>query len=443
MARWTPWVLAVSGLVAGAFACKGPKEPGAAVPAAVRAEVGPDAHAEAKQIALTAPPGSGGIDQEILHWQLAAKRLPGKVEPWIALGQAWVKKARQEADPGFYVNANACADVAEAVDPGGRLGRDLRALALLNDHRFEEARALEQAVLAEDPDDAQALGSLSDALLELGRFEEASRAAQAMMDLKPNLPSYSRASYFRWLQGDDLNAKRFVREAIDSGATTGDGEPRAWTLVQAAQIFWHEGDYEGAEAGFDQALAQRPGYAPALAGKGRVAIARGDSARAAAYLAESYAASPLVETAWLLGDARTMAGDASGAAEAYARVEARGRGADPRTLSLFWSTKGTHAAEALALAQAETQVRSDLYTDDALAWALYRAGRFAEARTAIDRATHLGTRDARLVYHAGAIRLAQGDVHGKQLVARALAMNAAFDFTGGAEARALLSREGR
>jgi tetratricopeptide (TPR) repeat protein len=393
----------------------------------------------ARRIALAPPDGSSDIDREIAQAARAAEKLGYKEDPWIALGRAWVKKARNDADPGFYVNADAAATVALDRAPDSPLANNLRALVLLNDHRFEDARALEQRVLEVDPDDAQALGGLSDALLELGRFDEAAKAAQTMVDLKPSLPSYSRASWFRWLQGDDVTAKAFVRKAIDAGAISGDVEPRAWAIVQAAQIFWSEGDHDGADAGFDRALDQLHEFAPALVGKGRVAMAQGDGARAAGYFARAYKQSPVLETAWLLGDARAMAGDAKGASDAWALVESRGRGSDPRTLSCYWSTKGLHTDDALALARAEHAKRGDVYTDDALAWALHRAGLESDARVAIDRATKLGTRDARLWFHAGAIRIAQGDAAGgAKLVAQAVALNLQFDPDGAKEARALL-----
>jgi Flp pilus assembly protein TadD len=81
-----------------------------------------------------------------------------------------------------------------------------------------------------------------------------------------------------------------------------------------------------------------------------------------------------------------------------------------------------------------------VYIDDAYAWALYRAGHVDEARRMSAQALRLGTRDARLLYHAGAIAIAAGDrAHGRGLVTQALALNPGFDFTGSAEARKLLA----
>ncbi len=393
-----------------------------------------------RRIALTPSPGAGAVDMDIGRIQAVARKTPSRLEPWIALGRAWVRKARESSDPGFYLNADACADVALGIVPDDYLARDLKTLVLLNDHKFQEAQDFAEATVKGRPDDPSAYGYLSDARLELGHFEAAAAAAQTMVDLKPNLPAYSRASYLRWLQGDVAVAGDFVRRAIDSGNDHHDPEPQAWAIVQGAMYFWHEGDYEGADAGFELALSTVTDYPPALVGRARVALARRDGVRAADLLVRAYAESPLVATAWMLGDARAMAGDGSGASAAYALVEQRGRAVDPRTLSAFWSTKNRRIEDALALARAEMKVRSDVYTCDALSWALYRSGQYAEARQASDRALRLGTPDASLIYHAGAIRIASGQTRdGEGLIRKALSMNPRFDVTGAAEAEQLLS----
>ncbi len=390
-------------------------------------------HDDALALALAPLSGSSSADRAVSRLQASAQKNPQKVDLWILLGRAWIKKARESADPGFYAHADACAKVALEREPENLLALDLSAMVLLNGHEFEAARAVAQSIVDRRPDDPAAYGTLSDALLELGRFDEAAAAVQTMVDLKPNLPAYSRAAHIRWLQGDVPGAKAILRHAMDAGDAR-DPEPLAWVLVQAAQLFWNEGDYEGADAGYDRALATFSEFAPALVGKGQVALARGDAAGAVGYLERAYEASPLARTAWLLGDARAAAGDAKGSAEAYALTVREGR-SDGRTLAEFLATKGRDAAEAVRLAREERRVRGGVYTDDALAWALYRKGDLAAAREASDRATALGTRDARLLYHAGAIRIAMGDAEaGRELVQRALALNPHFDVTGAAEA---------
>jgi tetratricopeptide (TPR) repeat protein len=391
-------------------------------------------------LALLEPSGQPAVDARIRALQARIQSSPTKVDAWVDLGQAWVRKARSSGDSLHYLSADACAEVALGLAPGDQRALDLRGLMLLNEHRFEEARKLAQSVVDRVPDDAQGWGNLSDALTDLGRYDDAAHAAQRMMDLKPNLASYARASYLLWLRGDVLGAKESARLAIDAGGDVRDPEPLAWVLVQAATLFWQEGDQDGAGAGFDRALTAKPGFPPALVGKARIALAQGHWSDAVALLEQALEARPLAETAGLLADARRLAGDGPGAEAAEREVFREGRSGDGRSLSLYLSTHDRNAAEALALAEREVTTRDDVYTEDTLAWALYRTGRLLEARAASDRSMALGTPDARLLYHAGAIRIANAETTtGMALVKRALALNVGFDPVGSREARTLLA----
>jgi len=260
-----------------------------------------------------------------------------------------------------------------------------------------------------------------------------------MLDLRPDLASYARAAYLRWMRGDRTGAKLFGDRAIRAGSESSDPEPVAWALVQTALVFWHEGDYSGANAGFDLALERFDAYPPALVGKARVAIARGRYGEAVRHLRAALSKNPSVETRWLLGDALHLAGDVKGASEAWDRVVAEGRIHDRRTVSLFFARQKTNGAEAIDLARHENRARPGSYSKDVLAWALYRAGEVQEARVLAEQVVSTGTPDARLLYHAGAIRIAAGDVaSGKELLHRALRLNPAFDPFEAKEAEALV-----
>lgn len=416
-------------------ACSKPTSPSAQQPDLSTAE------GRARMLALMKPGGDSPVDRQIEKLQGLTERRAERTDAWIALGHAWVQKARDAQKPSLYLNAGACADQALLLEPGNRLALELRGLVSMNDHRFAEARALMESIVEKSPDLPVAWGTLSDALLELGKTEEAVRAAQRMMDLKPNLPSYSRAAHLQWLHGDLSGAGESLRAAIDAGGGSKDVEPKAWVLVQAAMMFWNEGDFEGAEAGFDRALALLPEFPPALSGKGRILIGRGDGKGAVSVLERAWKGNPLVETGWLLGDARQLAGDEAGAEQIRAEIEKRGKQSDPRTLSLFLSSKDLDKKGALELAEEDRKSRDDQYTEDAVAWALYRVGRLDDALAASERANRLGTRDARLWFHEGAIRIAGGDVaRGRERIEKALALNPQFDLSGAKEAKALLDR---
>jgi tetratricopeptide (TPR) repeat protein len=257
------------------------------------------------------------------------------------------------------------------------------------------------------------------------------------------MAAHARASYHRWLRGDTRDATLLIRDAlVDRDGR--DPEPAAWAFVEAATIYWHQADYAGADAVYAEALKWVPDYPPALLGRGRIAIARGRAAHALEFLEKAARVRPSAESLWLLGDACRMLADEAGARKAYDRVVELGRRGDGLTLALFYATKNRDIEDALRLVEAERAARGGVYVDDTYAWVLYRAGRLAEARDASERAIRLGTQDARLLYHAGAIRMATGEAAGgRRLVQQALALNPQFDATGAAEARALLEAEPR
>jgi tetratricopeptide (TPR) repeat protein len=97
-------------------------------------------------------------------------------------------------------------------------------------------------------------------------------------------------------------------------------------------------------------------------------------------------------------------------------------------LVAYWTDHDKNLDEALALARQERERRRDIYTCDTLAWALYKKGLYAEAKAASDEALRLGTRDPRLLYHAGMIAHALGDRGGgAKHLRQALAINPSFD----------------
>jgi tetratricopeptide (TPR) repeat protein len=266
----------------------------------------------------------------------------------------------------------------------------------------------------------------------------------------------TRAAHLNWLKGDTRSAKLFIRDALmDRNAD--DPEAAAWTFVEAGMIYWQQGDYAGADAIFSEALRWLPDYPPALVGRGRIALAQGRGVDAIAPLARAQHLHPLVETAWLLGDAYTLAGDTPQAQRSYADAERQGRRGDKLTLGVYLASNNRNADEALRLIEEERIARGGaacvasvgnafalpcggIYVDDAYAWALFRAGRLEQARRASAQALRLGTLDARLLYHAGAIDLATGKTaRGRKRIAQALALNPGFDIVGAMEARELLA----
>jgi tetratricopeptide (TPR) repeat protein len=135
-----------------------------------------------------------------------------------------------------------------------------------------------------------------------------------------------------------------------------------------------------------------------------------DQAIAAGERAIAFALDPA--TLGVLSDAYAAKGDMARAAE-YARVMevtiSHQPGPYHRAWSLFLLDHRREVDLVLEQARKDLETRKDIYGYDLLAWALHQAGRHADAREMMQRALALGTRDASLLYHAGAIERALGN----------------------------------
>jgi len=197
-----------------------------------------------------------------------------------ALGLALLQQVRETADPALYAQAEAALDAALALNSDqldALVGQGTLALAR---HDFATALTWGERARALNPYRADALGVLVDGHVELGQYEEAVAAAQAMVNLRPNLASYSRIAYLRELHGDTAGAIEAMIAPAQSGAPG--SEATAWTLTQLGNLLFESGDTARAAIAYNDALNTVPGYAYAQAGQARLQAAAGDTAGAIA-----------------------------------------------------------------------------------------------------------------------------------------------------------------
>jgi hypothetical protein len=135
-----------------------------------------------------------------------------------------------------------------------------------------------------------------------------------------------------------------------------------------------------------------------------------------------------------LGDLYHLTGREQDAAAQYALVEQIAK-LDAvngvlynRQLALFYADHEVRPQEAYANAIKEYAVRRDIYGADAVAWTALKADKLPEAKRAITEALRLGTRDARILYHAGMIAVAAGEhKRGREYLTQAVTLNPGFD----------------
>jgi tetratricopeptide (TPR) repeat protein len=338
---------------------------------------------------------------------------PTDVDAYVRLSTAYLQRSRETADPSYYALADTAVSEALALRPEDPNALVAAGTIAASKHDFTAALLYGGRAHEIEPAMIAAYSVIVDALVELGRYDEALAAAQEMADRRPDFAALSRISYLRELNGDLDGAIEAMRAAADAG--TGVKQDRVWALVQLGALHLTDGDLDAAERAFDEAEALLPGDPMAQFGLARLDIARGDYAAAETRLRGAVVHRPLPEYLILLGEALEAQGKNVEAEEQYATVRAiqqlfAAKGVDTDLeLALFDADRGFDPEATFENALASYRRRPTVYAADVVAWAAYKAGRLKDARQYMELALSLGTPDARLAYHAGVVSAASGD----------------------------------
>jgi tetratricopeptide (TPR) repeat protein len=346
------------------------------------------------------PATSQSTDARIASLQAAIRANPDDSRGYVPLAQAYLQKVRESGDASYYSRAEGV--LAKAPRNAERAVAEAQ-LALAR-HDFGRALALGMRARRLAPEVAAPYAVVVDALIELGRYDEAGRALQRWVDIKPNLSSYARVSYFRELHGDLAGAAAAMQAAISAGGDVAENGAYVQTLL--GNIEAQRGRLPAAEHAYRAALARFPGYVPATAGLARVEATRGRLERSIAAWRRVVARLPLPEYVVGLGETELAAGRRAAARRDLALVGAeerllRANGVDTDVdLAVFEASHG-RSGRAVALARRAWAAAPSVRSADALGWALTRAGRSEEGLAYARRALRLGTRDALFLFHAG------------------------------------------
>ena len=197
-----------------------------------------------------------GTSTDIPKLQRAVRSSPKHEDLRSALAAAYLQRVRETGDPSFYTRAEGVLRAPKTPDGLATAGE----LALA---RHDFAGALKLGIRA------GADGSFVrvDALVELGRYAEAERELQAMVDRKPNLAAYARVSYLRELNGDLQGAAGAMRLAVAAGGPA--PENNAYVRALLGELERRLGHRAQARREFGMALALVPGFPAAEAGMAR------------------------------------------------------------------------------------------------------------------------------------------------------------------------------
>jgi len=334
-------------------------------------------------------------------------------EAYAQLGLLFLQRVRSGGDAADYTRADQAFDAALQLEPNqmdAMVGKGILSLSL---HDFHAALEWAEKARKLNPYRPDILGIMTDAHVELGEYDEALVVLQEMVNMRPGIASYTRMAYYRELHGDVDGAIKAMQDAANIGLPG--EEPTLWSLVQLGNLYFNRGDLAGAETIYEVALSQSPDYLYALGAQAKVWAAQGRYEDAIAQYRQIGTRIPLPEFAIALGELLEATGDMQGAQEQYDLVEVMqalntsvGMNVDLE-MALFDTDHGEDKAAALAQAEVTYAERPTIYAADVLAWALYHNDRADQALPYIEEAMRLGTKDARLFYHAGMIALAQDE----------------------------------
>ncbi len=360
-----------------------------------------------------------------------ARKAPANVAVWVILGDTLGQRLRDSTDPTFYDFAEKSYQRALLLQPNSVDAMNGMAWIAGGRHLFDASKMWATKALAINSDSADAYGILGDAALELGDYDGAFDHYQKMMDLRPDLSSWSRGAYLLWITGNKVKATTLMEKAIRAGAPY--AENSAWCRAKLATMLFHDGAYAAAALVIEPLLRERSRNPHILLAAARLATATKDYAVAEQYYQILLGQRPSHDALVGLGDLQAVQGKMVEAEEYYVQVEALHAAHlasgvhDHMQMAKFLADHDRNLIMALRLAEQHKLTRNVLEAD-VLAWIYLKNGDKVRAIEAIKRALLWNTPDGEIHYHAGMIAAAAGDLTlAREHFQKSLAMNPQFN----------------
>ncbi len=391
-------------------------------------------------------PRPTGTEQAIKNAQGAVTHNTSDAKAYTALGAAYFQHARETGDVSDYQLAEESLSKSLDLTSTDFSADDaFRTMAevCMGEHRFTDALTYAQKALSLGTGDVSPFAIVGDAYADMGEYDHARAAYDRLtprdMVLQPRAAYArdSRLSYLKFVEGDTNGAINLMTTAVREGIEAQlPSENLAWLYFELGEYFSQSGDAASADSSYVAALNSHPGDYRALAALAKLRANHGRHEDAIVLYQHAIAVVPMPAFIAELGDLYAKSGNQVEAKKQYAQVGYIGllghinQVLHNRDLAVFYADHDIKLSEALALAQIELEVRHDIYTWDALAWALYKNGKLSEAASASEKALRLGTQDSLLLFHAGMIAEAMANHdQARQDFKQALKTNPHFHLT--------------
>ena len=133
-------------------------------------------------------------------------RMPGRCSARRTWQRPAPRVTRRSTRAPIVFSARRCGAI-RATSPRSSVPGTLAGLR----HDFSEQLRLGREASRVAPRLARPYAVIADAQIELGQYDDAARSIQRLVNIKPGLPAYARASYYRELTGDPAGAVRAMR----------------------------------------------------------------------------------------------------------------------------------------------------------------------------------------------------------------------------------------
>lgn len=371
---------------------------------------------------------------------------PDNAKLHAQLGLAYLQKARNEADPSLLPLAEQALKRSLELQQDDNLEAFVGMASLANArHDFSHSVKWSRWAIETNPYNASAYGLLGDAFFELGRVRAADAAYQKMVEVRPDVASYVRASYALQYHGRVRRAIGAMRLALQAAGPS--GKTAAWVRHEMGDIYANMRDNDEAARQNRIGMAIAPGYVPPTVGLAESYIAKGRLEAAVEIMETATDELPSLEYMMTLGDLYQAIDRSVDAERQYREIgaklnEYRSNGVLPDAdFIVFYADHGLRPAAAVREASAIYRDRRTAKTADALAWMLHSVGHDRQAWRYARQGIRSPNSDSSMLFHAGMIASSRGDDdRAIRLMRRALKLDPTFSVLHAPVARRIAAR---
>ncbi len=352
------------------------------------------------------------LSASVARYQATLEQDPKNWYAWANLGSAYVQQGRITADPTYYPKAQTALQRSLNLESQQNfVGMTGMAALTAARHDFSGSLRWSRRAASVNAYSASAYSIMTDALNELGRYDEALTSVQRAVNLKPGVQTFTRVSYARELRGDVPGAIDAMRRARVDAFSPADV---AFCDYYLGLLYFNSGNLATAMRAFEAGLRADPTYALLYEGRAKVNAARGHVDAAVRDFQTVVSRYPSPEYVVEFGDYLTAIGRRTQAQAQYDLVDVierlfRANGVNQDLEITTFEAEHGQASAAIAAGREEWGRRHSIIVADALGWALHAAGRNPEALRYAKIATRLGYRNSLYYYHRGMIEKAIGD----------------------------------